>query len=167
MSKQLWFAEIQLSTDVPLELEAILEATERLQPYAGAVSVAQDGSSAGATLAVTATCAKDAAVTAEDAVRLAFHPAAVATLGLSVKTEALMQLELAQPQIPELVGYIEIAGMAGVSRQRARQFAGLPGFPPVAVETAAGPLRLKSAVQAWVANRNRLRGRPPKVTATA
>jgi hypothetical protein len=60
-------------------------------------------------------------------------------------------LEAAEPhlwrqQIPELVGYAEIATMAAVSRQRARELPGKPGFPPPAVTTATGPLRVKADV---------------------
>lgn len=71
-----------------------------------------------------------------------------------------MKEEIETPTIPDLVGYAEIAEIAGVSRSRARQFADLDGFPAPVVETAAGPLRLKSAVQAWVATRNTKPGRP-------
>lgn len=71
---------------------------------------------------------------------------------------------LVEYTIPELVGYAEIASMAGVSRQRARQFASLEGFPTPAVETSYGPLRLKTEVQSWLDTRNTRPGRPKTKT---
>ena len=55
-----------------------------------------------------------------------------------------------QPLYPDVVGYSEIADMAGVSRQAARLWGSNPTFPPAVIETAQGPLRLKAAVQAWI-----------------
>lgn len=69
-------------------------------------------------------------------------------------------------QIPELVGYAEIATIAGVSRQRARELSGKPGFPPPAVVTASGPLRVKADVERWLASWDRSPGRP-RTTAAA
>jgi hypothetical protein len=76
-------------------------------------------------------------------------------------------LEAAEPhlwrqQIPELVGYAEIATMAAVSRQRARELPGKPGFPPPAVTTATGPLRVKADVELWLSSWDRTPGRPSK-----
>lgn len=77
-------------------------------------------------------------------------------------------LEAAEPhltgqrQIPELVGYAEIATMAGVSRQRARELSGKPGFPPPAVVTASGPLRVKAEFELWLSSWERTPGRPSK-----
>jgi hypothetical protein len=65
-------------------------------------------------------------------------------------------------QIPELVGYAEIAAMAAVSRQRARELPGKPGFPPPAVTTASGPLRVKADVEQWLSSWDRTAGRPSK-----
>jgi len=77
-------------------------------------------------------------------------------------TRFLTKYILVTPVIPDLVSYAEIAEIAGVSRQRARQFADIEGFPKPVVETAAGPLRLKASVEAWVERRNTKPGRPRK-----
>jgi hypothetical protein len=79
------------------------------------------------------------------------------------------ELEAAEPhlpgqaqQIPEMVGYAAIATMAAVSRQRARELSGKPGFPPPAVTTASGPLRVKADVELWLSSWDRTPGRPSK-----
>lgn len=51
--------------------------------------------------------------------------------------------QLARPLFPEVVGYSEIADMAGVTRQRARKFATHAGFPSPVIKTAHGPLMAK------------------------
>ncbi|HLR55184.1 MAG TPA: hypothetical protein VK096_00325, partial [Actinomycetales bacterium] len=83
---------------------------------------------------------------------------------LDVRDASTMAQEITTPVIPDLVSYAEIAEIAGVSRQRARQFADIEGFPKPVVETAAGPLRLKASVEAWVERRNTKPGRPRKTT---
>ena len=60
-------------------------------------------------------------------------------------------------RIPAVVGYADIAG---VSRQRARELATRPDFPPAGVDTSAGPLRGRRDVQAWLDYWNRKPGRP-------
>lgn len=159
--QQDWYAVVDVvAVDGTLTPEILEKVTGRLQQHGGVVSFAQDGTFAGAHIAVTAASAGEAVIEAERLVHSAFEQIPLVTVGLSVTNQERQQAELEQPQIPPLVGYIEIAGMAGVSRQRARQFADLPGFPPAVVETAAGPLRLKSAVAAWLASRNKVSGRP-------
>ena len=70
--------------------------------------------------------------------------------------------DLAEPAIPPLVGYAEIAEMAGVSRQRARELPNLPDFPPAVTETSSkGPLRVRSQVANWIQGWERRAGRPP------
>lgn len=83
-------------------------------------------------------------------------------VGVSIRTREETERLLAEPQIPDLVGYIEIADMLKVSRQRARQLADLPGFPPAVVTTAAGPLRIRAAVELWESTWERRAGRPRK-----
>lgn len=84
----------------------------------------------------------------------------------------LSALELRDPEspspswpalgIPSLVGYVEIAEMAQVSRQRARQLANLKDFPKPVQTLSAGPLRIRSAVAYWLKSWKRKTGRPPK-----
>lgn len=73
-------------------------------------------------------------------------------------------------KVQQLAGYAEIARLAGVSRQRARELADLSGFPPVVAQSrSAGPLRDLAAVEAWVETwkATRKTGRPRKVIAGA
>lgn len=71
------------------------------------------------------------------------------------------------PSIPELVGYAEIAELLEVSRQRAREIATtVAGFPAAVVDTSAGPLRTRRAVEAWASSWQRKPGRPKKTTVT-
>lgn len=65
-----------------------------------------------------------------------------------------------KPLIPPLVGNAEIARMLGVSRQRAGQLVDVDGFPPAAVVTQAGPLRVRSQVEGWARTWERRSGRP-------
>lgn len=85
--------------------------------------------------------------------------------GVEVLPQETADLRAGFPSIPPLVGYAEIADMLGVSRQRAAQLAAEHDtFPQAVVTTAAGPLRVRSQVEAWGRNRNRKPGRPKLVT---
>lgn len=68
--------------------------------------------------------------------------------------------ELGRPLFPPLVGYAEIARMAGVTRQRAHAFPRIDSFPKPVIETAQGPLYLESEMRKWVAKRNTKPGNP-------
>lgn len=83
-------------------------------------------------------------------------------VGIEVLTHEHIERRLTEPDIPDLVGYVEIADMLGVSRQRARQLADLEGFPPAVVTTASGPLRVRAAVEEWSKTRRTTGGRPRK-----
>lgn len=82
--------------------------------------------------------------------------------GVEAITLDEIERRLTEPVIPDLVGYIEIADMLGVSRQRARQLADAAGFPPAVVTTASGPLRVRAAVEEWAKTWRRQGGRPRK-----
>jgi hypothetical protein len=70
--------------------------------------------------------------------------------------------ELTIPQVPDLVGILDIQEMAGLrTKQRALQVTGLPGFPPPAVKTRAGRLWVRPAVERFLAGWHRRPGRPP------
>lgn len=77
-----------------------------------------------------------------------------------VMTEAVMEHELEQPPLPDVIGYAEVAELAGVSRQRARQFRNIAAFPEPVIETGQGPLFSRAAVEAWVQQRDPRPGRP-------
>ena len=71
--------------------------------------------------------------------------------------------ELAQPLIPDLVAYPEIAATLGVSRQRAREIAETnPRFPPPAVDQPGIKLCVRAAVQRFADGWTRRPGRPAR-----
>ncbi len=63
--------------------------------------------------------------------------------------------------IPKLAGLAELAGLAGVSRQRAGQIASHPDFPEPVQRLAMGPVWRESDVRAFLAV-PRKPGRRPK-----
>lgn len=141
-------------------LEAL---TTALAPTAASLGREPDNTLIGVDLTVEAGTLRQAMQTAlaavDNAVRATGHPAPAFT-SLEILTVEQHEQRLARPTIPELVGYAEIATMAGVSRQRAAQYADLGGFPPAVVTTQAGPLRVKAQVEQWLATRTRKPGRP-------
>ena len=71
--------------------------------------------------------------------------------------------DLATPTFPELVGVSEVAGLLGVTRQRASALAKSPAFPaPVAV-LAAGPVWTRPSLNRFVEDWPRKNGRPAKL----
>lgn len=89
----------------------------------------------------------------------------VVVVGCEVQTEARFLAGLEQPVYPPVVGYAEIAELAGLSRQRVRQLASSEGFPAPVIVTAQGPLFPQAAAAQWVARRRPRTGRPKKIAA--
>lgn len=92
---------------------------------------------------------------------LANHGATADLTSVTAQTEESLEAQLRTPAIPEVVGYAEIAHMAGVTRQRARQFADIEGFPKPAIVTAQGPLMTKASVARWLDTRSTRRSAKP------
>lgn len=84
------------------------------------------------------------------------------TLSASASTYEELEEELNRPLFPDVVGWAEVAKLAGVTRQRARQFRNSPGFPAPVIETSQGPLMAKRAVEQWVRTRDTRPGRRPQ-----
>ena len=84
------------------------------------------------------------------------------TISASASTYEELDQELERPLFPDVVGWAEVAKLAGVTRQRARQFRNSPGFPAPVIETTQGPLMAKSAVEHWVRTRDARPGRRPQ-----
>ena len=78
-------------------------------------------------------------------------------LGVDAQTYEQLDEELRRPLFPEVVGYAEIAEMAGVTRQGARKYADDKDFPVPVIETKQGPLRSKAAVELFLDRRTRSR----------
>lgn len=135
-----------------------LDLSETLGSYSAATAVYSDESGGSLTLAITA---NDPVEAVQNTIRLLTQQLPNSTVtAVEAKPWERMICENAEPTFPPVVSYIEIAGMAGVSRQRAREFRDIPTFPKPILETSQGPLFLKSAVEQWVATRNRKAGRP-------
>ena len=158
-----WYADVNFTVTDLLTPDTAIDITEHLASHGAAMSLSRDGKTAGMSLAIDAKTALEAANKAarivDDALEADFK-----ITKLDVRDASTMAQEITTPVIPDLVSYAEIAEIAGVSRQRARQFAAIEGFPKPVVETAAGPLRLKASVEAWVERRNTKPGRPRKTT---
>ncbi|WP_036921565.1 hypothetical protein [Propionicicella superfundia] len=154
-----WHARVTFARTGVITPEILADALERLDRLSPAGSVDPDGGQGSVGVFVEATDPVAAAAAAAELVSEAVDGDVTVT-GLEVATEAAFLTALSRPRFPEVVGYAEIADMAGVSRQRARAFAGMPGFPPAVIETRQGPLMDRAAVAAWVARRNTSTGRP-------
>jgi hypothetical protein len=81
------------------------------------------------------------------------------------------ELERERPQLPDLLGIVEIQELAGLaSKQRAFQVARLPGFPAPALETRAGRFWTRASVEDFLRCWPRRPGRPrrecPETTIT-
>lgn len=152
--------ELDVSTTTPLLTEHLDELVDKLEHLGAALSIQDER--LGIAMSVRSDDLVQAAARALDYLQGALpRPIEISsTERIEVATESYREEQLADPVIPPLVGYAEIAEIAGVSRQRARQFADLPDFPVPVVETAAGPLRVRAAVEAWAATRNPTPGRP-------
>lgn len=110
------------------------------------------------------------AATVEEAAQMSLRAAQAAT-GLAMPIRLLVQdtgdfvgdIEHPRPLNVDLIGITEIAGVLGVSRQRAGQLAKDPDFPAPVAQTAAGRLYTRASVKAfcvrWMAARNPRGGR--------
>jgi predicted DNA-binding transcriptional regulator AlpA len=79
-----------------------------------------------------------------------------------IMTTGRQEEELSKPPFPDVVGLVEIADMAGRSRQRVYQMTmENKSFPSPIIETRSGRLWLKAAVERYLEERHT--GRPPKL----
>ena len=167
MSTATWSARVDWADDC--SDEQLADIAEALAGHHAALTTNSAGGRVSAQLTIQATTLRQAIDTALAAVRDAVHRAdgRFSPVRVDVVDEATFRAELVEPAIPPLVGYAEIAEMAGVSRQRARELPNLPDFPPVVTETSSkGPLRVRSQVAAWIQGWERRSGRPPAATVT-
>lgn len=158
-----WTARVEWAQSYEPNSSNYDEWTDALSGFGGSIGVVHRSSRPGDPTRLAATISLEAG-SLRQATKLALGAVEDA---LGIRSDAVEVLpareydrRLAEPLVPQLVGYAEIAQMAGVSRQRARELADLVGFPPVAVETHAGPLRARSQVEGWLSRWERKRGRP-------
>lgn len=157
---QTYYVDVDVVLSRALTEAEVDDMLDMLAPAGGALST--DRETLSVSVAIDAATIEEATAAGRELVQNAAPAPIEATEGLSATTEAARERGNRVPLIPELVGYAEIGEIAGVSRQRARQFENVEGFPAPVVRTAAGPLRTKAAVTAWAARRNHSAGRPRK-----
>lgn len=84
-----------------------------------------------------------------------------------VRVEAIewgeFERQLEHPTYPNLLGVSELAGLLGVSRQRASELAHSTHFPRPTAELASGPVWFETNVQRFVQDWRREPGRPRKM----
>ena len=147
-----------------MDEDQAFDIMETLGQYGAVTTVERDSSGGSVTLSVEAATLLDAATEASRLVSDATtNP--ITIIGLEVVTEEEADLRLQEPSFPQVVSFAEIGQMAGVSRQRARQFSDNPSFPRPVITTAQGPLYGRHAVERWLETRNTRPGRPVKATA--
>lgn len=156
MPTSTWYANATFIASEPFTEDAPFDVTDRLVDIAAVMSVSRDFT--GGTVAVTidAPTVTEAASAASTAISEALTAEGIAhtMVGVQVQSEGDFLAELERPIYPEVVGYAEIAAMAGVSRQRARQYAEKDSFPSPVIETAQGPLMSKHAIERWLESRH-------------
>lgn len=155
-----WY--VRLGWTGPTTADHLGTIMDALTQHAPAGSMQQDGTGGDIRFVVMANTLRDAATAAFDTgTRSVLDAIPGAVLGtLSVQDDTAMNAELATPLYPDVIGYAEIADLAGVSRQRAQQFRDLPGFPTPVIKTGQGPLYHRGAIEVWLEQRNPRPGRP-------
>lgn len=151
-----WHARLEWVSSDRTDPDVILALMDELTDHAPSASIAPDEHAGSITLAVDADSFDAALSSALESGRTALqtHVPTATVVGIEVIDSDALDRELDKPLFPEVVGFAEIAEMAGVSRQRARALRQSPGFPAPVIETAQGPLMAKAAIERWLETRN-------------
>lgn len=160
-----WTARVEwIAGYVPGEAE-LDEWTDKLAEHSVAFGVPGEQDKPrlmSATISLQASTLRQAT---QDALRLVEGATGSKALAVEVLPTHEFDRRLDEPQIPELVGYAEIADILGVSRQRAREIATtIKPFPAPAVVVATGPLFVRSSVESFANTWERKPGRPKAAT---
>ena len=83
-------------------------------------------------------------------------------VGIEMHTDEELERLIWEPNYPDVVGVAEVARILGVSRQRVSELARSRRFPKALYELAAGPIWVKSTIEAFAARWERKPGRPRK-----
>lgn len=150
-----WHVNVSFISETPFTEEAAFTVTDELEDLAAVMSVSRAFTSGSTALTINAETITEAG---EQATRRTAQALTCAGIDASIvavltQTEDELDREIQRPVYPEVVGYAEIARLAGVSRQRARQFADIETFPAPVIETAQGPLYDQHAITHWLENR--------------
>ena len=142
--------------------DQLLDLFDKLGQHGASISPNEDNSILQIALAVdsdTATAAID------ETIRILHNDGGLSDFtitSLTVRTWEETVKTVNDPMFPKVVGYAEIAKLAGVTRQRAYQFPQIDTFPKPVIETAQGPLFTETAILAWLETRDAKPGRPRK-----
>jgi len=149
--------------------DVLFDLIEALEDYhAGAASLSPDGTRIGVDLWVEARSLRAALVAGERAVLKALPAVGLAGMSLSaadVKPWAQLEVELARPNYPELMGVAEMAELLGVSKQRISELAATPTFPRPLAQLKGGPVWDRASIGNFLQTWQRKPGRPRKATA--
>lgn len=159
-----WTARVEWTPSRPPTGAELGDILDRLAHYSPSVSAHQARSADGATETWAACISlQEGSLRKVTALAMALVERATGerATGVEVLRTSEQDRRVGEHSIPELVGYAEIAAMAGVSRQRARQLADLQSFPAAVARTQAGPLWDKAQVEAWIERwKRKSEGRP-------
>ncbi|MGO2521224.1 MAG: hypothetical protein ACTH8F_13970 [Microbacterium sp.] len=157
-----WHARLDWASTASTTPDTLASLLDELTDHSPAGSLGHDGLSGSVMLALEASSLDDALAQALAAGRDALqqHVPTGDVIGVEVRDGDALDRELEQPVFPDVVGYAEIAEISGVSRQRARAFTKIDGFPAPVIVTAQGPLMARAAVERWLETRNTRPGRP-------
>ena len=160
MADKQWQVTVDFKTEQGFDADKAFDLMEEIGAYGASAAVNPNGDGGSVTLAVES---RDVAKACSEAINLL-------SSAQSLPKHDVYAIEAAdwdeverrnlEPLYPKVVGYAEIARMAGVSRQRAYKFPQIGTFPKPVIETAQGPLYSESAIEVWLANRVRKAGRP-------
>ncbi|SEB95270.1 hypothetical protein SAMN04489806_2214 [Paramicrobacterium humi] len=148
-----WFVEIEFEVAAAMNDETAFAFSAEL----GGVPLGRRRDSLGGEVGISLFA--DSIQEAIDSATSRVGAAAIATIGvpaflrIDAMTQEIFERESDQPAFPDVIGYAEIARLAGVTRQTAREYAKGSAFPQPVIETAQGPLYAKSAVEAWLEKR--------------
>lgn len=156
-----WQITVDFATTRTMSDERAFSLMEELGDHGASVAIDPDRRGGSITITVTAKDGMDALSAGLDAIAGASSAEGSTIRGFEVRDRGEAESRNREPLWPKVVGYAEIADIAGVSRQRAREFRRIGSFPKPVIETAQGPLYDEHAIRSWAATRNTATGRRP------
>ena len=145
---EIWYISVGFRTSCPFSEDLAFDMSEQLEDYAAVMSMARDRKSGSVALTIDAkewSTALDLAHTAVIEVLEAAEVEAILT-SVCAQNQDEFHAELNEPVYPQVVGFAEIARIAGVSRQLAEK----ESFPHPVIKTSQGPLYNVHAVHRWL-----------------
>lgn len=161
-----WHASITFTCISEFSDDAAFDLMDALLDHGVSMTTARDHLSG----TITTTLEADTALAATNKAIMLLQSFAPSTIGevtiagIEVLTDSDLDIELARPTFPEVVGFAEIAEMGGFDRSRSRQLAKSSAFPAPVIKTSQGPLYSKHAIARYLENRNTRPGRPAKAS---